>query len=172
MKKYACFLIILIAQELVLITTSHAQFAVNTSSYTHAIGLRAGGTSGLTYKHWSGNSGFEGILGLWNRGFSLTLLMERQSNAGIAGLNWYYGAGGHIAAYGSGTYYWKEGRYYYPYRSSSGFAIGIDGIVGIEYKIRPIPFAISIDLKPLFEINSDWGPEFGIDPGLGLKFTF
>lgn len=151
-------------------------FAVNaqstSSSYNTAIGLRAGGTSGLTVKHFtSKGAAWEGIIGLWNNAFSLTALYEKHAHAGAPGLNWYYGGGGHIAAqngrFGNRSYY-----YHRDYYKNDGVGIGIDGIVGIEYKITPIPFAISFDLKPFIEINTRGGAFFALDPGLGLKFTF
>lgn len=156
------------------ITAVKAQngLAINTNSYQNAIGLRAGPTSGLTFKHFMGSNAVEGILGFWHSGFSLTGLYEIHANAGLPGLKWYYGGGGHVAVQPS-SYYYKQYRndYYYRYRDQ-GVALGIDGIVGLEYKIKPIPFAISLDIKPLIEINNHGDVFTGLDPGLGIKLTF
>jgi hypothetical protein len=160
----------------VLVGTNAAEaqkgLAINTNSYQNAIGLRAGPTSGLTFKHFMGNNAIEGILGFWHSGFSLTGLYEVHASAGVPGLKWYYGGGGHIAAQPS-NYYYRTYRndYYYRYRDQ-GVAIGVDGIVGLEYKIKPIPFAISLDIKPLIEINNHGDVFTGLDPGLGIKLTF
>ena len=150
--------------------------SIDSYSYKNALGLRAGETSGLTYKHIFGNSNaFEGILSAWPYTFGVTALYERYANLGVDGLNLYFGVGGHMNV-GSPRY-----RYYYVYRgneyvyvrNSNDVALGIDGIFGIEYKFKPIPLAISSDIKPYFEnsLNSGYN-YFTLDPSIGVKFTF
>jgi hypothetical protein len=138
-------------------------------NYRFAIGIRAGETSGLTFNfNTSGTTGLEFIAGIWSNWVSITGLYEIRSPAlNAKGLNWYYGGGGHFS-FATGTYY-QEGRNY-PRGDYS--AIGLDGIMGLEYKIPEIPFALNFNLKPLFEINSVGDLYFGLDPGLGVKFTF
>ena len=149
------------------------QPSINSSYYRNAFGLRVGGTSGLTFKHLFANSNaFEAILGLWPHTIGLTALYEKNINAGTPGLNFYYGMGGH-ANVGDGRYR----RYYYTndtysYIRTNDFAFGIDGIIGIEYKFRPVPFAVSADIKPYVETNQDGDGYLGIDPSIGVKITF
>lgn len=144
--------------------------AINTTSYSTAIGLRAGETSGLTIKQFIGSqTALEGILGIWPNALSGTILFEKYSATGVNGLNWYYGAGGHAAFQTTKIYYYPD-RYYYYRRGDVG--LGIDGILGIEYKIPPIPFAISLDVKPYIEANTAGGIYTLLDPGLGIKVTF
>ncbi len=145
----------------------------NKTNYNTAIGLRAGGTSGLTIKHFFGSANaIEGIVGIWPNTISLTGLYEKNVGAGVAGLNFYYGGGAHISA-GTNSYYdyRRDGYYYYRYPNGSP-GLGIDGIVGLEYKIPPIPIAISLDLKPFVEVNSIGRIYTAIDPGLGIKVAF
>ncbi len=154
---------------LFLAVVSNAQ---NTSSnYQTAVGIRAGGTSGITVKHFiASNQAIEGIVGLWNNGFGATVLLEIHESAGEPGLNWYYGAGGHIAVWDNSG---RNGRDAWFYNNRiDGIALGVDGIVGLEYKIQPIPIAISADLKPLLGIHSGGNIHFGLDPGIGVKFVF
>lgn len=159
--------------------TTQSQFISNPtqglatgSSYNTAIGLRAGETSGLTFKHFKNSIAFEGILGFWNHGFSATLLVEKHAPAfGISGMNWYYGGGGHVALQSAYYYrYYDRGRYKLYHDGSVG--IGVDGIVGLEYKIPSVPFAISLDVKPYLEVVSNGGVWTSLDPGLGVKLTF
>ena len=153
------------------------QLSINKSTYNTAVGIRAGGTSGLTIKHFtSSGMALEGIIGLnpyWGEGFNATLLYEKHVNAfQESGFNWYYGAGGHVTAYQRGTYFHRyrgERTYYY---TDSEAGIGIDGIIGLEYKIKPIPIAISFDLKPFVEVNTAGFGFASLDPGLGIKLTF
>jgi hypothetical protein len=164
-------LFFIVAFTIISIITANAQ-SINSPDYKNAIGLRGGYPSGLTFKHFSSsNTAFEGILGVWQRAFSVTLLYEKHANAfNVSGMRWYYGGGGHVAVATSGRYDGRD-RYYRRYYDDDA-AFGIDGIVGLEYKIVPIPFAISLDLKPTLEITTGGYTYFDLDPGLGLKFTF
>jgi hypothetical protein len=164
-------LFFVIAFTVISIITANAQ-SINSPNYKNAIGLRGGYPSGLTFKHFSNdNTAWEGILGVWHRAFSLTVLYEKHAGAfDVSGMRWYYGGGGHVAFATDDRYYPRD-RYYYRYNRDNA-AFGIDGIVGLEYKIPPIPFAISLDLKPTLEITTGGYAYFDLDPGLGLKFTF
>lgn len=144
------------------------------SSYNTAIGLRAGGTSGVTFKKFlNGPTAVEVIAGVWPYGFSGTVLLEKHANAGMEGLNWYYGGGGHATIQTGRVYYrYDHPRYKYYYATDQRLGLGVDGIIGLEYKIKPIPFALSIDLKPFIEVNTGGYVFVGIDPGLGIKVAF
>jgi hypothetical protein len=48
----------------------------------------------------------------------------------------------------------------------------MDGIIGIEYKIAPIPLAVSLDMKPFFEMNTNGRAYLSLDPGIGVKVAF
>lgn len=146
--------------------------AFNQSFYTTAIGLRAGETSGLTIKHFTGsNQAVEGIIGIWPNAISLTALYERHASGNTEGFSWYYGAGGHVAFETGRIYRISDRSFYYRYPDRE-VGIGIDGILGLEYKIPPIPFALSLDLKPFVEINTGGIVFIALDPGLGIKVTF
>lgn len=144
--------------------------------YTKAIGLRAGETSGITYKQFfTPVEAFEGILGLWPNAIGITGLYEKYVPFGsVSGLNWYFGGGAHLSI-GTGKlfYFEREGSRYYSYRSKyPGLAVGVDGLVGIEYKLPKAPFAISFDIKPFLEVNNGGVLYTSFDPGLGIKVAF
>ncbi|MBI3235373.1 MAG: hypothetical protein HYZ42_15280 [Bacteroidetes bacterium] len=141
-------------------------------TYKNAIGIRGGVTSGLTFKHFMNQSTtIEGIVSAWPYNFQLTGLYEKYSNTSVPGLNFYYGAGGHIRTgdYNTTVYHFK--REVIMYRNGET-GIGVDGILGLEYKIKPIPFAISLDVKPFLEVTNTGNSYFSFDPSLGIKFTF
>jgi hypothetical protein len=152
--------------------------ANGSNSYRTAIGIRVGETSGLTVKHFFGGSNaVEGILGIWPYAFGITGLYEHYVSTGLRGLSCYFGLGGHFNTIGSGLvyypYYYYHDRYYLYRYNYPGMGIGVDGIIGAEYKIPKIPFAISFDIKPLIEINNASRSIYtSLDPGLGIKFTF
>ena len=131
---------------------------LNAQDYNTGIGIRGGLFNGLTAKHFiANNTALEGILWVRWGGFNITGLYEIHDQAfNTPRLNWYYGFGGHIG-------FW-EGNKNHPWfdDDESYTLIGIDGIIGIEYNIEPIPFNISLDWKPGFNIIGDagfWGDE-------------
>jgi hypothetical protein len=167
MKSLKKIALATIGLVLLSITRVSAQSPVN--DYRFAIGIRAGETSGFTFNLNSVKpTGMEFIVGLWSNWVSLTALYEKRAPAfNTNGLKWYYGAGGHVA-FATATYF-QEGR---TYPRGDNLGIGMDGVIGLEYKIPEIPFALNINLKPLIEINRVQNVFFGIDPAIGVKFTF
>lgn len=153
---------------------SEAQdLAINSPNYRTAIGLRAGETSGLTIKQFIGsNAALEGIIGTWYHGFSATLLYERHTQAfNVSGMNWYYGGGAHAAVQSDRRFYGRYG-YRYDYYREGSFGLGIDGVLGLEYKIPSTPIAMSLDVKPYVEFINTGGIWTSLDPGLGIKVAF
>jgi len=140
--------------------------------YKTALGIRIGGTSGATIKHFfRPATAVEGILGTFGNGFSITGLVEKNAQAfDVEGLNWYYGGGAHIAFYNGNRYYGLEGRHV-RYRDNHDVGVGINGIIGMEYLLPDnIPVAFSLDLKPFIEIDSDGDVGVAPDLALGIKF--
>jgi hypothetical protein len=139
-------------------TTSRAQ------DYNTGIGIRGGLSNGLTVKHFiSSNTAIEGLLASRWEGFNITGLYEIHNNAfDTPRLNWYYGFGGHIGFWNGNKNPWFD-------KNQNYTVIGVDGILGIEYNIEVIPFNISLDWKPGFNLvgyTGFWGDE------LALSFRF
>ena len=80
MKAYKLILIFVC----LLPVTLFAQKKASSAGYTTAIGIRGGGTSGVTIKHFnSGSTAIEGIIGVsgaWNQRLSLTGLFEKYTS--------------------------------------------------------------------------------------------
>ncbi|RPD47033.1 hypothetical protein DNI29_12820 [Hymenobacter sediminis] len=157
------------------------------AGYETAIGLRGGGwSSGLTFKHFlsgKNNVAFEGLLTreYQARGGRLTLLLEKHLPiSDFKGLQFYYGAGGHVGVY-NGRYYVLDGRfvrgrkrdfYYTYYREDRNYIVGgADLILGLEYKMEDLPFTIGVDYKPFFEVFDGY-TGFYNDAALSLRFAF
>lgn len=145
------------------------------AQYNFAVGLRSGGSSGITLKKNNGSSALEGIVGFWNDGLSLTVLWEKQRTAfNEPGFNWFYGLGGHVSFYGH-DFDDKTGPYWYdhPYHENDdAIGLGVDGVVGLEYKIPNVPIAFDINFKPYVEVVTGGGVLFSPDPGIGIKIAF
>jgi len=141
------------------------------TDYKTAAGVRLGTANGVNIKHAIGNvSTVEGILSVRWEGFILTGLYEfNQDIFDDPNMNFYYGAGAHIGA-------WDLDRRREPWDpkdndidGSSYFALGLDGIVGMEYTFTEVPFAVSLDWKPAFNLLEN--PGFWFDH-LGLSVRF
>jgi hypothetical protein len=141
------------------------------SNYKTGIGIRGGGyENGLTIKHFTNSStAIEGIIGFRPGVVVITGLYEKHAVAfSEPSVNWYYGAGAHIGSINGGRYYrgYGQDRYY----NDSVLLLGADGILGLEWKIPQIPFALSVDLHPRLELAR--GPFLDLEAAATLRYTF
>jgi hypothetical protein len=147
----------------IILTAASQSKSANSSSYKTALGVKVWDGGGLTLKHfWSSKNAGELIGYFWNRGFRLTGLYEIHGDIESAtGLKWYVGPGAHIGFY----------DYYNRNNHIDGTYLGIDGVLGLDYKFNGAPINISIDWQPSFEFGDfvgfvgNWG-------GLGVRYTF
>lgn len=166
MKRLVTFLALVIA----LLVGTSAQ--MQAQDYKTAIGLRLGYQYGLSVKHffkppWA----FEILASTrgggrrWGGHFggTLTCLFEYHGQLG-KGFFWYAGGGLHVSRWYGGHYRgrWdRDDRYY--------MVVGLDGVLGIEYKFSGAPIALALDWKPEFDLAGGWW--FGGD-GLALTVRF
>ena len=134
-------------------------------NYKTALGLKFY-PGAISIKHFTErNKAIEGLAYFWDYGSRYTGLYEIHGDIKeLDGLQWYVGPGAHIGFWNDS---WKRN---YPTRAS-GIAIGLDGVLGLDYKFKDAPINISIDWQPSFNIigytyfESGWG-------GLGIRYTF
>ena len=133
------------------------------SSYRTALGVKFW-PGAITVKHFTRqNRALEGLGYFWDRGFRFTGLYEVHGDInGAPGLKWYVGPGAHIGFWNDK---WRR-RYY----GDDRVDIGIDGVLGLDYKIKGAPLNLSIDWQPSFTIIGDtdfwnWG-------GFAIRYTF
>jgi len=147
--------------------------AQNGASYTNGIGIRLGTDDGITFKHFiRDDAAIEAILSTGYHAAILTVLFEKHQPLAAPGLDLFYGAGGHIGT-GERVVYWyrdRWGYYYYEEDNRPYTSIGIDGIVGLEYKFNRAPFTLGIDLKPYVNIYRP-GYSF-LDGALSFRYAF
>lgn len=132
-----------------------------THSYTTALGVKVWGDGGgISLKHFvSENHALEGIGYFWNGGTRITGLYEFNFDIdGAPGLKWYIGPGAHI------------GFYNQPYNNDTktGTFVGIDGVLGLDYKFNKAPINMSLDWQPSIEFNRGFVGGWG---GLGIRYT-
>lgn len=134
------------------------------NEYTTAIGVKIY-PGAVSVKHFiKSDAALEGLAYFYNHGFRVTGLYEFHGDInGAPGLKWYVGPGAHIGFYNDR---WNR---LYPNEDAS-VAIGIDGVLGLDYKFNGAPINISLDWQPSFNIvgrsyfEGGWG-------GLGIRYT-
>jgi hypothetical protein len=155
MRKY-----FLSAATLFMVLVSQAQSkSINSSSYKTALGVKVWDGAGISLKHFfDGKHAGELIGYFWNRGARFTGLYEIHGDiTGAEGLKWYIGPGAHIGFYNT--------------KYGDGGFVGIDGVIGLDYKFNAAPINISIDWQPSFEFGESRG-FVGSWGGLGIRYTF
>ena len=132
--------------------------------YNRAIGLKFPGGFSLTYKKFvSDTRNFEAQFTSWNKGFRVAGLYEINFHTfnKIPDLAWFVGPGAHIG-------FWKSA---YEKTYNSQIDIGVDGIIGLDYKFKSVPINVSIDWEPAVTLLGSAGftPVFG---GAAIRYTF
>jgi len=143
---------------LILSTGSYGQ------DYQTGIGIRGGLSNGLTIKYFiQQDAALEGIAAFRWGGFHLTGLYEKHQPAfDTERLKWFYGGGAHLGVWDSGS----------PFVDGDSQAvIGVDGIIGLEYSLEEIPFNISADWKPGFNLTGSTG-FWGDEAAVSVRYIF
>lgn len=158
---------------IVLMSGAHSQ------DHKNVIGGRLGLSSGITYQYLVDDfRGYKGMMSFRDGGVQLTALLEsyRPLYLNFTDKMYYYaGMGAHI-----GFTRWQPRRGFFsnPFRYSGGgghFApvIGLDAIIGIEFRLSRTPLIFSLDAKPFFELFGQNMFRLSLfDIGLSVKFTF
>ena len=144
---------------------SRSQAQAMGSEYRTAVGFKFF-PAGIDIKHFlQSDRALEGVLYFWDHGFRVTGLYEFHGDInGAPGLKWYVGPGAHIGAYNEG---WYHDHHYYDDGAAS---FGIDGVLGLDYKINSAPIDLSIDINPFIEMLHH--PYVDVWGGLGVRFAF
>jgi hypothetical protein len=131
----------------------------NGSSYTTALGVKVWDGGGISFKHFLNDKGAIELIGyFWSQGMRITGLYEIHGPiSGASGLQWYIGPGAHVGFYNT--------------KFGDGAFIGIDGVLGLDYKFNGAPINISLDWQPSFEFGDNRG-FVGSWGGLGIRYTF
>ena len=154
-------IVLLIAFIMLNITLSNAQSSSsNSSTYTTALGVKFYPT-GITLKHFiSDKHALEGLGYFYNYGFRVTGLYEIYGDINNAsGLRWYIGPGAHVGFYNT--------------KYGGGSSAGVDGVLGLDYKVTNAPLNLSLDWQPSFEFGDNFNNGFsGGWGGFGIRYTF
>lgn len=162
----ACMLVfqVLNAQDFTLDTAAKKHPEQYTSPYKKALGVKMY-PSAISYKQFiRSNKAIETVGYFTLDGFFATVMYEKYTPiTDVENLSWYVGYGGHLGLWSDE---WKKNNPSH----SAGIALGVDGILGLDYKIKNAPLNFSIDWQPSFNFvggsyfHSGWG-------GIGIRYT-
>ena len=135
-----------------------------TTGYTKAIGVKMY-PSAISYKSFITDLKAFEVLGYFTLdGFRATGMIEKYSPfADTEQLSWYVGYGGHIGIWSEE---WKKNNPTH----KAGIALGVDGILGLDYKLKNAPLNVSLDWQPSFNFVGSSYFESGW-AGLGVRYT-
>ncbi len=141
-----------------------SQFTVKAQEappYKTAIGLLVWNGFGASFKTFIKNKTAIELKGYFDKnGTRMTGLIEFHGEiAGLDGMYWYAGPGVHVAFYKTGG------------AKQSSTVVGIDGVVGIDYKFKDTPIDLFLDWQPTYEFGLSRGA-FISWGGVGIRYTF
>ncbi len=145
---------------LLTISTANAQRLNKSQTYSTALGVKFY-PGAVSLKHFvNGNNALEGLASFWNFGSRITGLYEIHGNiTGAAGLKWYIGPGVHVSFYNT--------------KYGGASTVGVDGVLGLDYKFNGAPINMSIDWQPSFEFGNNYNNGFaGNWGGFAIRYTF
>ena len=131
----------------------------SSSNYTTAVGVKFY-PGAITVKHFiNDNTALEGLGYFWNKGFRITGLYEIHGDfKTVDGLKWYMGPGAHVG--------------FYDTKYGGGSSIGVDGVLGLDYKLEGAPINLSVDWQPSFEFGKkDENGFIGNWGGFSIRYT-
>lgn len=168
-KGFVITAVILLSVSYTLTAQRSASF--DSPNYSTALGLKVypgSGGGAVTIKHFiTDMHSVEGLGYFWERGGRVTGLYEFNWDInGAPGLKWYVGPGAHIAFYND--------KYYNNVTTGGSYvALGLDGVIGLDYKFNHIPLNLSADWQPSFDFGNNryngFGGDFG---GIAARYTF
>ncbi len=124
--------------------------------FTKEVGIRGGYSSGITFRvNIEEETSYEAQLAYRQNGGIFTIFRQKHLEMGMDKLgNWefLYGMGAHFGFYFTDSYriFFKE--IYYGQNMFTP-VVGVDGYVGIDYKLENIPISFGVSYQPHMEIS-------------------
>lgn len=152
------YLVVMAIAFMTTTTSAQKSRSYSSTSYKTALGVKFY-PGAISLKHFvNDQAALEGLGYFWDRGFRITGLYEIHGNInGAPGLKWYIGPGAHVGFYNN--------------KWGGGSSFGVDGVLGLDYKINVAPINLSLDWQPSFEFGDgrgftgNWG-------GFAIRYTF
>lgn len=134
---------------------------LNAQDYDRIIGVRGGIISGITYKWFEDDeNAYEAMFSIKNRGIRISGFKEVHnpylwefSNK----LFFFYGYGVHAGIYGKYKNEFSFIKTNYINTKRRYTVLGLDAILGVEYRVLRYPFVIGLEYIPFFDL---FGPNY------------
>jgi len=145
--------------------------------FQQAAGLRAGASSGITYRRFfAADLSGELMLLSQNNGFVTALLVQKHRPTILFDrlhMSFVYGAGVHIGMRDRFRPHNNSFDRHYNYNRYNSLQLGIDGFAALEYQLPDFPIALSLECKPYFELFDDHllGIHLPV-MAIGARYTF
>ena len=151
-------------------STAFSQF------YAKEVGLRGGYSSGITFRvNLEEDLSYEGQLLYRDNGAIFSVIRQKHREMGMDQVgNWefIYGFGVHTGFYFTDTYRILFREVYYG-REIFTPVFGMNGYVGIDYKLEELPMSFGVSFQPFMEISLK--QVFGLnlwDFGFSVRYRF
>jgi len=147
----------------------------------YSVGYRSGQTSGILLKYnFRPDYAVKAIIGGKENQFSITALAERYQPALVNHSDnffWYYGVGCHLGIK-------KEPKYNLVERNGAivpieeleykhSAMLGVDAILGLEYRLAALPVSFGIDVKPSAQLSGIIDLDINLfDTGFAVLYNF
>jgi hypothetical protein len=154
MKK--CIVLLLVVCSLSQLKAQNK--TTNSMTYKTGVGLKIWDGGGITLKTFISDKKALEFIGFFNgNGTRVTGLYEIHGDLSTEGnLKWYAGPGAHVG--------------FYKVSNVTKTVIGVDGVIGLDYKFKELPLNLSLDWQPSFEIGKGYGFT-GAFFGLSVRYT-
>lgn len=147
--------------------------------YKKSVGIRTGYTSAVTYKYFFENEqAIEVLASGRNNGFQVAALYQFNKPMSISfndRFYAYYGVGASVGYEKFSTRIADVNSTIpaFTFDQQTYFTMGINTILGVEYRWLTIPMTIGLDIKPLFQfIGMQYTETHFWDVGLSAKYVF
>jgi hypothetical protein len=155
--------LLLFAMALSVSTAIFAQ-QENVAPYKSALGVKISSGAAVSYKTFvTSKNALEAQSTFYKQGIRLVGLYEFHffTIQGAPGLGWYIGPGAHVGFY--------KKNYSDKYNSTAD--VGLDGVLGLDYKIPKAPINLSLDWQPSYSLlgNAGLAPQYG---GIAIRYIF
>lgn len=147
---------------LLIITLILFSAGTKAQDYDHAFGYKGGFSYGIAYKMYMDDEvAFETTMGFRFRGvhFGIYKLKHKPANWRKSDkLFLYTGYGAHTGFYNRYDGYNFFSPFYQPVKINKTYAVvGLDGVIGAEYRFLRFPLMISAEFNPFFDL---FGPNY------------
>ncbi len=157
MKKLALLFTLVCA--LAFVSESKAQV----QDYNMALGLRLGYPLSVSFKTFMSDAGaieaYAGFAGYSTYGwFNLGAMYQHHMDIeGVEGLAWFFGGGASLQFWNYDDIYNND--------DFGSFGVGINGVLGLDYKFANAPINLSVDWTPTIFLGNTYYDAFGAGYG-------